>query len=47
MSQLKPRSIEELQKFALERRFTQSKRLRKLIDRRKEIKQIFELDEKY
>lgn len=47
MGQLNPRSIEELQKFALERRFTQSKRLRKLIDRRKEIKQIFELDEKY
>ena len=47
MSKQKPRSIEELVKFALQRRFTESRRLRKLLDRRKEVRQIFELDEKY
>lgn len=47
MSASNPRSIEELVKFALQRRFTASRKLRKLIDRRKEVKQIFELDEKY
>ena len=47
MSRAKPRSLEEFVKFALQRRYTQASRLRKLIDRRKEVKQIFELDDQY
>ena len=47
MSRSKPRSLEEFVKFALQRRYTQASRLRKLIDRRKEVKQIFELDDQY
>ena len=47
MSDKRPKTIAEVQRYAMKRRSTQSKRLRKLIDRRREIQQVFQLDKKY
>lgn len=47
MSSKSPKSIEEIQRQFISRKFTESKVLRKLIDRRRGVKQYLELDDKF